>query len=42
MMKNMGLDHITWRVGPKMAWGGRLGRIDWSGVPDGDRAVRAD
>ena len=28
--------------GPKMAWRDRLGRLDQSGGPDGDRAVRAD
>ena len=32
----------TWRVGLKMAWRVRLGRLDQSGGPDGNRAVRAD
>ena len=26
-----GLAYITLRVGTKMAWRGRLGRLDWSG-----------
>ena len=34
IMKNMGLDHSAWRAGSKMAWGGRLGRLDRSGGPD--------
>ena len=29
-----GLAHSAWCVGSKMAWRGRLGRLDWSGGPD--------
>ena len=29
-----GLAYITLRVGAKMAWRGRLGRLDWSGGTD--------
>ena len=32
----------TWRVGFKMAWKVRLGRLDQSGGPNGDREVRVD
>ena len=37
-----GKAHINWRVGLKMAWWFKLGRFDWSGVPNGDRVVRSD
>ena len=38
-MKNTGLSHITWHVGSKITLRGRLGRIDRSGGPNGDRAM---
>ena len=41
-MKNMELDYSTWRVGLKMAWRNRLGRLGRSDGINGDRAVRAD
>ena len=34
-------DHITWRVGLKMAWRFRIFRLYWSGGTDGYRSVRA-
>ena len=45
MTKKTGLAHSTWCVGSKMAWRGRLGRLgrlDWVGEVDRDRAVQAD
>ena len=30
----IGLAHSAWCVGSKIAWRGRLGRLDWSGGPD--------
>ena len=35
-MKNMGPAHSAWCVGSKMAWRGRLVRLDWSGGPDNE------
>ena len=37
-----GKDHITWIVGLKMDWRGRLGMLDWLDGPNGDKSVRAD
>ena len=34
LTENTGLAHSAWRVGSKMDWRGRLGRIDRSGGPD--------
>ena len=42
LMKNTGLSHSAWRIGSKIAWRVRIGGLDQSGGPNGDRAVRTD
>ena len=42
LVKNTGLAHSAWNISSKMDWRVRLGSIDQSGGPDGERAVRAD